>query len=116
MKLDDFLQHLARAPADVTFADTIATIEAAYEFAPAAFTNGALRNEAGQNNGSCKIFAFGRLQQLSEAQTLHCFGEYYRKDVLENPEGSDHQNIRNFMRSGWTGIVFESEALTPRRS
>jgi hypothetical protein len=42
---------------------------------------------------------------------LACFGSYYRKDVLENPNGTDHQNIRNFMNRGWEGISFEKEAL-----
>jgi hypothetical protein len=115
MELNDFLQQLTRAPESIDFAATIATIEAAYTFTPTAFSNGALRNEAGQNNGSCKIFAFGRQHQLSVEQTLHCFGDYYRKDVLGNPDGIDHQNIRNFMRTGWTGVVFEGTALSPRQ-
>jgi hypothetical protein len=115
MELNNFLQQLAHAPESIAFAETIATIEAAYTFTPAAFSNGALRNEAGQNNGSCKIFAFGRLHHLSAEQTLHCFGDYYRKDVLGNPDGADHQNIRNFMQTGWAGVVFESAALSPRQ-
>jgi hypothetical protein len=31
--------------------------------------------------------------------------------VLENLEGDDHQNIRNFMKYGWEGIQFKNEAL-----
>jgi len=34
---------------------------------------------------------FAQLQQLSQAETLACFGKYYREDVLQNPEGDDHQ-------------------------
>ncbi len=114
MELDTFLKQLKEAPESIAFNDTIGLIDAMYEFTPTAFTNGALRSEAGQNNGSCKIFSFARLQQLSPQWTLHCFGDYYRKDVLGNPEGSDHQNIRNFMKNGWEGIRFEREALKPR--
>jgi HopJ type III effector protein len=33
-------------------------------------------------------------------------------DVLENPEATNHQNIRNFMKTGWAGISFEGTALT----
>ncbi len=44
-------------------------------------------------------------------ETLLLFSEFYREDVLKNPEGTDHQNIRNFMKFGWEGIVFEGEAL-----
>jgi len=111
MELTTFLQRLNEAPASVAFSDTIAIIDAQYGFAPAAFKNGSLFNEAGQNNGSCKIFSFARMHGLSEQQTLHCFGDYYRKDVLGNPGGGDHQNIRNFMKTGWAGIAFDSDAL-----
>ncbi len=115
MELSAFLKRLNEAPGSIAFNDTIATVEALYEFTPAAFSNGALLNEAGQNNGSCKIFSFARMHNLSAEQTLHCFGDYYRKDVLGNPGGTDHQNIRNFMNTGWAGISFEGQALKPRR-
>lgn len=107
-----FLHTLATAPESVNFADTIAVIDAHYDFTPTAFRNGELDNAAGQNNGSCKIFAFSQLQQLPPQQTLHCFGSYYRDDVLQHPAATDHQNIRNFMRFGWEGVVFQGEALT----
>jgi hypothetical protein len=116
MELSAFLQQLNTAPGSIAFADTIATIEALYDFTPAAFKNGELFNAAGQNNGSCKIFSFAQMHSLSAEQTLHCFGDYYRKDVLGNPDSADHQNIRNFMKTGWSGIAFESQALTPRRA
>jgi hypothetical protein len=116
MELNDFLRRLDDMPDSIAFGDTIAAIDAHYEFTPAAFSNGSLYNEAGKNNGSCKIFSFARLHNLSEQQTLHCFGDYYRKDVLGNPGGADHQNIRNFMKTGWAAISFEGEALTPRRA
>jgi hypothetical protein len=48
---------------------------------------------------------------LNPNQTLNLFGDYFRKDVLENPAGEDHQNIRNFMKYGWEGISFDEEAL-----
>lgn len=114
MHIDAFLHILAANPASITFADTMAVIDAAYVFTPAAFTNGALRNDAGQNNGSCKLFAFAHLHGLSEQQTLACFGAYYRDDVLKNPAGVDHQNIRNFMQTGWAGIHFDRMPLQPK--
>lgn len=114
MDLDVFLQRLAASPDSIAFNDTIAIIEAHYEFIPTAFRNGDLYNAAGQNNGSCRIFSFAQLQGFTTQQTLHCFGDYYRRDVLENPSGTDHQNIRNFMKSGWAGIAFEGRALAPR--
>ncbi len=114
MELSAFLKQLSTSPGSIAFSDTIATIEALYEFAPTAFRNGNLHNEAGQNNGSCKIFSFAKMHNLTPEQTLHCFGDYYRKDVLGNPDGADHQNIRNFMQTGWAGISFREQALTPK--
>ncbi|WP_425637662.1 HopJ type III effector protein [Algoriphagus yeomjeoni] len=98
-------------PETIAFTDVIEHIDTNYTFTPTRFTNGNTVNEAGQNNGSCKIFFFAKLQNLTQEQTLALFGDYYRIDVLENPEGNDHQNIRNFMQSGWDGLKFEGEAL-----
>lgn len=112
--LDAFLTKLKNQPEQVSFEDTMAVIEAHYTFTPTAFKNGDTQNDAGQNSGSCKLFAFAQLCKLSPDETLQCFGDYYRKDVLENPEGDDHQNIRNFMVSGWEGIQFDGQALTAK--
>jgi hypothetical protein len=48
---------------------------------------------------------------LTKEQTLPLFGEFYRDDVLKKPHGTDHQNIRNFMKFGWEGITFDGDAL-----
>ncbi|MGC2164589.1 MAG: HopJ type III effector protein [Gallionella sp.] len=109
-----FLDRLASSPAGITFNETIAVIDAHYEFTPTAFRNGKLLNEAGQNNGSCKIFSFAKLNNLTVQQTLQCFGGYYRDNVLKNPQDSDHQNIRNFITTGWEGIEFHGNALTEK--
>lgn len=114
MSLTPFLQRLRETPEQIEFADTIAAIEAHYEYTPTAFRNGEVDNAAGQNGGSCKIFAFARLQGLSSGETLACFGRYYRDDVLRHPDASDHQNIRSFMRNGWPGIAFDGDALRAR--
>ncbi len=113
MPLKELLALLENAPQQVEFQDVIDTIDASYHYQPTRFKNGATLNEAGSNAGSCKIFAFAQLQGLSKEQTLACFGQYYRDDVLQHPEASDHANIRNFMSTGWDGILFDSVALTP---
>lgn len=113
-QLAAFLQKLQQTPHDIAFSDTMDVIDSQYVFTPTAFRNGELENAAGENNGSCKIFAFARLQGLEPAQALACFGDFYRKDVLENPQGTDHQNIRNFMQSGWDGIAFHGTALAEK--
>lgn len=110
--LKNLLQQLASNPEFVSFNDVIAVIDSNYEFTPSQFVNGELKNQAGKNSGSCKIFAFAKLHGLTEIQTLHCFGDYYRVDVLQNPDSDNHQNIRNFMKTGWNGISFSGVALS----
>jgi len=91
------------------------TIAENYHYQPTRFTNGLapeqVVNEAGTNEGSCKIFAFAQLNQLSQDETLALFGRFYREDVLGNPAGTDHANIRTFISQGWGGIAFDGEVL-----
>lgn len=93
-----------------SFQDFIAYIDENYHFIPTAFKNGNHYNQAGENNGSCKVFSFAKLEQLNQVETLTLFGQYYQ-NVLNTPEGTDHQNIRNFMVFGWDGIQFDGIAL-----
>ena len=113
MTLETFLHTLNTKPETINFTDTMTIIDESYTFTPTAFKNGELHNAADQNNGSCKLFAFARLQNLNEQQTLACFGQYYRDDVLKHPDGEDHQNIRNFINTGWSGVEFDAMPLTP---
>lgn len=92
------------------FKEVIAFIDTFYEHQPTAFRNGDLYNEATQNQGSAKVFTFAQLNELDKEDTLYLFAEHYQS-VLNNPDGTDHQNIRQFMIHGWPGIVFEGQAL-----
>ena len=105
------LEQLKNFPETINFNDVIVFIDENYNFKPVRFVNGSIVNEANQNNGSCKIFSFAKLNNLSEKDTLALFGDFYRNDVLQNPEGEDHQNIRNFIKYGWNGIQFTEDAL-----
>jgi len=105
-------EHLNDSPESVEFGDVIALIDSAFTFTPTAFTNGEVINKANQNNGSCKLLALGQHLQLSQGQTLALFGGFYRDDVLKNPEGDDHANIRNFMQSGHEGVNFDTFPLS----
>ena len=109
--IENFLNKVKSNPELITFQETIEIIESNYNFTPTTFKNGNQTNNAGENNGSCKIFTFAKMHQLEKNQTLALFGSYYFDDVLKNPDGNDHQNIRNFMDFGWDGISFEGEAL-----
>lgn len=112
MNVDIFVQKLKTSPRTIAFSDTMAVVEANYNFTPTAFKNGDLKNEAGENSGSCKLFAFAKAQDFTVSETLACFGAFYFDDVLKDPEGTGHQNIRNFMKTGFEGLVFEGTALT----
>ena len=109
MSLSIFINKI-KANEFVSFDDTMAIINELYKYTPTTFTNGlgkhAITNTAGTNEGSCKIFAFALLNQLDKIQTLNLFGDFYHQDVLNDPNGSGHQNIRNFMQYGWAGIQF----------
>ena len=111
MNLDAYFQVLRSSPDKISFDDTISVIDTHYHFKETAFSNGEIVNNKGENSGSCKIFAFDHLSVLTENQVLQCFGDFYRKDVLENPFEDTHQNIRNFMQYGWIGVKFETEVL-----
>ena len=95
------------------FKEVIAFIDMHYNHQPTAFKNGSVHNEANQNQGSAKVFSFAQLNKLSKADTLYLFAEHYQS-VLQNPDGIDHQNIRQFMMHGWEGIVFGGEALSAK--
>ena len=115
MSLEQFIKQNQKGR--VSFEQTMQIITEYYDYQPTTFTNGqdndCLTNEAGTNEGSCKIFAFAQIQNLSPQQTLNLFGDFYWQDVLNDPDGKGHQNIRNFMKYGWPGISFAGTALTP---
>jgi len=115
MTRKELLQILLKTPEIIDFNQIIAMINQHYFYTPTLFTNGIgehkIVNEAGSNEGSCRLFAFAKLNHLTKEQTLTCFGKYYRDDVLKNPLGNDHANIRKFMEYGWIGIHFDGVAL-----
>ena len=110
MTIQEFISNLKTNPNSILFAETMQVIEDNYNFTPTTFTNGEVTNKVGENSGSCKLFAFAKLQKLTEQEALFCFGEHY-KSVLEDENGDAHQNIRNFMNSGFEGLFFSGEAL-----
>lgn len=114
MNIEAFIAKLNSTPSSIDFKETIALIDAHYNFTATEFKNGDIKNDAGQNSGSCKLFSFAQQMNLTKEQTLSCFGDYYRIDVLQHPDANDHQNIRNFMKYGWEGINFKGKALSPK--
>lgn len=115
--LQQFLDNIKAGNA-CSFEETMRIIDEHYHFTPVGFTNGLgedlVVNTAGTNTGSCKIFAFARLHRLNELFTLELFGDYYHKDVLKDPDGTSHGNIRAFIKHGWGGIKMEDNPLQLR--
>ena len=111
MNSKEYLKKVNQTPEKLEFSELMEVIENEYNFIPTAFKNGELDNAANENMGSCKLFSFAKLHALNADPTLACFGSYYRDEVLQNPDGDDHQNIRNFMKTGWDGLIFSQVAL-----
>jgi len=97
----------------IAFKDVLEFIEANYDYKPTAFRNGGLYNNETQNQGSAKVFSFAILNNLSKEDTLSLFAEHYH-DVLNDPDGTGHRNIREFIFHGWPGMAFEGKALTAK--
>lgn len=114
-QIEVLTQQLNMSPETVQFQDVIKVIDDNYRYTPSRFSNGPkedlIVNASGENEGSCKIFSFAKINNLDKTETLNCFGEYYRTDVLQNPDNSDHANIRTFIKHGWDNIIFENIAL-----
>ncbi|MBT6922517.1 MAG: type III effector [Candidatus Ruthia sp.] len=110
MTQEEYLEDL-RSGARMKFEDLIDLIDDDYDYTPAAFGNGEVSNAADENQGSAKLFCFAAIHQLTQLETLHCFGQYYQ-DVLNTPESDSHSNIRNFITYGWDGLKFDSPVLS----
>ena len=101
--------------ATISFQLTMDVVEELFEVNEVAFSVGDVASEPGQNMGSAKIFSFAKMNELEKGTCLQLFGDYYRKDVLENPDGTDHANIRAFIKGGWEAVKFpDGYALSPK--
>ena len=106
---------LGESTDQVSFQLTMDVVEEMYAYEDVAFSVGDVVSKPGENTGSAKIFSFAKISMLEKETTLHLFGDYYRKDVLENPDGDDHANIRAFMKGGWDCVKFpDGLALSPK--
>ena len=99
MNVNDAVRiHLASVEAGHgDFDDTLALIDRFFDYQPTGFHNGPLYNGTGENAGSCRVFSLAQYQQ-----------------VLDEPAGESHGNIRQFMGTGWSGIRFDGPALRKR--
>uniref|UniRef100_A0A6U0S666 HopJ type III effector protein n=1 Tax=Eucampia antarctica TaxID=49252 RepID=A0A6U0S666_9STRA len=109
-----FNANLEMSSDEITFEEVIEIIDIHYEYGLIEFKNGDIVNKQGENEGTAKVLSYAALSNFDNETTLKLWGQYYR-DVLKNPDGDDHQNIRNFMKTGWEGVPFENGiALTKK--
>ncbi len=85
----------------------IAAINAIYSVPPQVFAVGDQENRSGESKGSLAILGFARANGLSNIfEILPMFGEAY-DEVLADPNGTSHANIRALTKHGMDGVVLE---------
>jgi hypothetical protein len=100
-----FNANLEMTGDSLMFEEFIELCDEQYEYGLIEFKNGDIVNMPGENDGSAKVLSYAALAGFDKDMTLKLWGQYYR-DVLATPDGNDHQNIRNFMKTGWEGVDF----------
>ena len=101
---------------DLKFEEVMELIDEHYESGLIEWKNGDIVNKPDENEGSAKLLSYAALSNMDKETTLKLWGQYYR-EVLADPDGDSHQNIRNFMKTGWDGVPFENGiALTRKNS
>ena len=98
----------------LTFESVMELIDTHYESQLLEFKNGDIINKQGENEGSAKLLSYAALSDMDKDTTLRLWGQYYR-EVVADPNGSSHQNIRNFMKYGWKGVPFENGVALTRK-
>lgn len=97
------------------FEELMELIDTHFESGLIEFKNGNIVNKPGENEGSAKLLSYAALSEFDKDTTLKLWGQYYR-EVLADPDGDSHQNIRNFMKSGWDGVPFENGIALTRKN
>mmetsp|Transcript_42225 Transcript_42225/g.122504 ORF Transcript_42225/g.122504 Transcript_42225/m.122504 type:complete len:213 (-) Transcript_42225:253-891(-) len=100
---------------ELKFEEVIELIDTHYEYGLIEFKNGDIVNKQGENEGSAKLLSYAALAGMDKETTLKLWGQYYR-EVLKDPNGTSHQNIRNFMKYGWEGVPFENGVALTRKN
>jgi hypothetical protein len=99
----------------LTFEEVMEIIDTHYESQLLEFKNGDIVNQQGENEGSAKLLSYAALSNMDKETTLKLWGQYYR-EVLNDPNGTSHANIRNFMKYGWDGVPFENGIALTRKA
>lgn len=114
-KAELFNANLEMSGDEIMFEDVIELIDELYEYGLIEFKNGDVINKQGENEGTAKVLSYAALSNLDKDTTLKLWGQFYR-DVLKTPDGKDHANIRNFMKTGWEGVSFDNGIALTRKN
>lgn len=96
-----------------SFQSVLDFIATHFDYTPVPFVNGELHNAAGENEGSCKVFGLAKRLGLDKVTTLKLFAEHFAA-VKQEPNGTNHANIRNFSFFGWQGFAMPKNCLSPK--
>ncbi len=100
---------VAELTAKKPFSNSIFTLANLYHPPrPTAFSIGSVNNAADENQLSAQICHWAIEEGMRLEETLLLFGEHYQQ-VLQNPDGTDHANIRALMEQGLEKVRFEGE-------
>ena len=86
MTTHDLIKRVRTEPENIEFSQVIDVIHHDYQYTASAFSNGDLTNKAGSNEGSCKIFYFALLNQLSEVEwaiALHSLATFHIETLFK---------------------------------
>lgn len=98
---------------NLNFSGVLALIDEQYIHTATAFKNGDQYNGESENQGSARVLYYAYINKLDKTNTLRLFAEHYQ-NVLDNPNATNHQNIRQFMVKGWDAVEFEGTVLSPK--
>lgn len=110
-----FNSNVEMSADDLTMEEVLEMINTHYETQLLEYTVGDVVNKQGENEATGHILSYAALSNMDKETTLKLWGQHYRA-VLANPDGTDHANIRNFMKFGWEGVPFENGIALTRKN
>ncbi|MDR1027138.1 MAG: HopJ type III effector protein [Rickettsiales bacterium] len=95
------------------FQQVLSVIDKNYDYTPTQFavTDGwGDTNGLDQNQGAGRVLAFAKERRLDEEAALQLFAEHYQ-NVVDNPNGDNHKNIRLLAAHGLNQVHFANRPL-----
>ncbi|MBT3727100.1 hypothetical protein HOG21_05480 [bacterium] len=90
-----------------TFDDFIAFVDKYFMLISTGFNNNGLKNNKFKNEGSLKVLAFAKYCKMTDVTEIAGLFKGYYKDVLKDPKGDNHQNIRHLINGSIYEVSFD---------